>query len=443
LEPTVPETIRLHVDSLAHGGAGVGRSPEGEAVFVQSTCPGDVVDAEVTADHGRWAEAVLREVVEPSPDRRKPPCPYFGECGGCQWQHISHEVQAASKRRIVADAFRRIGKLPDLEVLDCVSVGRAYGYRNKIELSVGAAPSGALLLGLMAHNEERLVPIEACLLMPERCRSYPKALTGALRYLSRGTDLGLRRVHIRAATGTSDTEVDLWAHPGPFPRAMVAKTLGAAVRSSTLTRVLAAGEDKARDIRGVEVLSGSGSWREKLGEYQYRVSAPSFFQVNTAGAEALVSLVTEALQPDGTDRVLDLYSGVGTFTLPLAEHSGEVVAVEHNGHAIRDLRENLDANGVYADVAPGDAARALADLGRFDMAVVDPPRSGIRPDALKALVATGARRVVYVSCDPATLARDAAAMTAAGYDAVRATPVDMFPQTYHVETVAVFDRAKG
>ena len=434
------DTVRLHIDSLAHGGAGVGRSPEGEAVFVQGTCPGDVVDAVITTDHGRWAEATLSEVVEPSADRRKPPCPYFGECGGCQWQHVSHEVQAASKRQMVAETFRRIAKLPDMEVLECVSVGRAYGYRNKIELSVGAAPSGALLLGLMARMEERLVPIDACMLMPEKCRAYPKALTGALRYLSRGMDLALRRVHVRSAAHTSDIEVDLWAQPGPFPRAMVAKTLGAAVRSSTLTRVLASGEDKARDVRGVEVLSGSGTWREVIGDFEYRVSAPSFFQVNTAGAEALIALVTEALQPDGSDRVLDLFSGVGTFTLPLAEAAGSVVAVEQNGHAIRDLRANLETNGVYADVAPGDATRALAELGKFDLAVVDPPRAGMRPEALDALLATGARRIAYVSCDPATLARDAARMVAAGYVPVRAIPIDMFPQTYHVETVAVFDR---
>ncbi len=439
----MPETVRLTIDSLTHGGAGVGRSPEGEAVFVQGVCPGDVVDAEIVTDHGRWAEATLREVVEPSEDRRKPPCPYFGECGGCQWQHVSHEAQALSKQRMVADAFRRIGKLPDVDVLECVSVGKAYGYRNKIELSVGAAPSGALLLGLMAHNEERLVPIEACLLLRERCRSYPKALTGALRYLSRGNDLALRRIHIRAAMHTSDTEVDLWAHPGPFPRAMVAKTLSSAVRTTTLTRVLASGEGKARDVRGVEVLSGTGVWRETIGDFEYRVSAPSFFQVNTAGAEALVALVTEALQPDGTDRVLDLYAGVGTFTLPLAEAAGDVVAVEQNGHAIRDLRANLDVNGVPADVAPGDAARALADLGAFDLAVVDPPRSGMRPEALKALLATGARRIAYVSCDPATLARDAATMAKSGYTAFRAVPVDMFPQTFHVETVAIFDKARA
>jgi 23S rRNA (uracil1939-C5)-methyltransferase len=225
-ETPVTDTVRLHIDSLASGGAGVGRTPDGEAVFVHGVCPGDLVDVEIVTDHGRWAEARLREVVEPSEDRRTPPCPYFGDCGGCQWQHVSHEAQALSKQRMVADAFRRIGKLPDMEVLDCVSVGHAYGYRNKIELSVASAPSGALLLGFMALNEERLVPIDACLLMRERCRAYPKALTGALRYLSRGNDLQLRRVHIRAALHTSDTEVDLWAHPGPWPRAMVAKTLG-------------------------------------------------------------------------------------------------------------------------------------------------------------------------------------------------------------------------
>jgi 23S rRNA (uracil1939-C5)-methyltransferase len=194
-----------------------------------------------------------------------------------------------------------------------------------------------------------------------------------------------------------------------------------------------------RDIAGVEVLSGSPTWHEKLGGFAYSVSPPSFFQVNTEVAESMVDVVVEALAPSASDRVLDLYAGVGTFTLPLAALDVEVVAVEGAGHAVRDLRRNLEDNDLDAEVAPGDAARALAELGDFDLAVVDPPRSGMRPEALAALVTAGPRRIVYVSCDPATLARDARRLAEAGYAISTVTPVDLFPQTYHVETVAVLD----
>jgi len=175
-----------------------------------------------------------------------------------------------------------------------------------------------------------------------------------------------------------------------------------------------------------------------VGGFDYTVSAPSFFQVNTKGAEHLVELVMTALQPDGSDRALDLYAGAGTFTLPLAQHAGEVCAVESAGPAVRDLRRNLENNQLWAEVVGGDAAREIAELGHFDVIVVDPPRSGLAPEVLASLAASRPRDLAYVSCDPATLARDARALIASGYEIVSATPVDLFPQSYHVETVAHF-----
>ncbi len=232
----------------------------------------------------------------------------------------------------------------------------------------------------------------------------------------------------------------MWGPPGPFPRALGAKSLTSAVGATSVTRALLKGRPGERRVARVEVLSGRGFWRERLGDYDYAVSAPSFFQVNTAAAERLVALVLEGLQPTRKDRVLDLYAGVGTFTLPLAAVAAETVAIEAEGSAIRDLRRNLERARLGAVVVPGDAGRELDGLGRFDAAVVDPPRSGMKPAALRHLVASGPRRLVYVSCDPATLARDAAQLRDAGYQLVRATPVDLFPQTYHIETVALFSR---
>jgi 23S rRNA (uracil1939-C5)-methyltransferase len=438
----VPETLTLVIESLAYGGDAVAHAEDGRTVFMDGACPGETVAAEVIEDHGRYLRARLTDVVEASEERRTPPCPYFGECGGCQWQHVSHAVQVDAKRRAVVDALQRIGGVDAPVVGDVVAAGQAYGYRNRTDMTVGADIRGGLTLGFAAARSARIVPIERCMLAPERVRAHPKSLSGALRYLSQGQPLGLLRVAVRCAANTPDVSVDLWAETGPFPRSAVARTLASAARFDTLTRVLVKGPIKARDISGVEVLAGKGHLRERLGGFDYRVSAPSFFQVNTAVAERMVAVVIEETGTSGDDLVLDVYAGVGTFTLPLAVVAGEVVAVESSGHALRDLRANLDAAGLDAEIAPGDAARALADVGHADVAVVDPPRGGLAPEAVDALAGCGPGRVVYVSCDPTTLARDAVRLRAHGYAFVRATPFDMFPQTYHVETVAVFDRER-
>jgi 23S rRNA (uracil1939-C5)-methyltransferase len=252
------------------------------------------------------------------------------------------------------------------------------------------------------------------------------------------TDIGLARVGIRCASHTKDLEVAIWTSPGPFQRGAAAKILSQALPATSLVRVLTRGPQKRRAIAGVEVLSGKGFWRERLSSVDYSISAPSFFQVNTPMAETLIDLVLSILQPDGSDRVLDLYSGAGTFTLPLAALSGEVVAVESASSSVRDLRRNLEQNGLWAEVVGGDAAREIAGLGHFDIAVVDPPRTGLANEVIDALAEVRPRALAYVSCDPATLARDAKLLASAGMELVTATPVDLFPQTYHVETVAHF-----
>jgi 23S rRNA (uracil1939-C5)-methyltransferase len=430
----------LHIDGLAHGGSAVARAQDGRVVFVTGACPGDVVDARITADHGRYAEADIAEMLTPSPERRRPPCPYFGRCGGCQWQHVSYATQTEAKRTQLADALERIGRISGIEVAPTVTGASPYGYRNRLELRAGTAQDGRPTLGLTAAGSDEIVPIDACLLLPDRAKALPKSLGGALRYLANRAPFELERVAVRVGTHTRDLEIGLWGPPGAMQRTAVARTLADAVHPTSVTRVLVKDDPRKRSDLKVEVLAGRGHWRERLGGFEYRVSAPSFFQGNTRGAETLAALVSERLGADGSDRVLDLYAGVGTFTLPLAAVAGEVVAIEGAGSAVRDLRANLEDAGLDADVMPGDAARALAEAGTFDLAVVDPPRAGMAPDALRSLAAARARRICYVSCDTATLARDARALTAAGYRLVSATPVDLFPQTWHVESLAVFDR---
>ncbi len=434
--------ISLSIESLAYGGDGIARLEDGRTAFVSGAVPGETVAAEIIEEHQRFVRARTVEVVDASPERVAPPCPYFGMCGGCAWQHVSYAAQLVAKRAAVVDALTRIGHVTEAEetVAPVVASPDQYGYRNKIELVVDMS-SGRLRLGYHRASSAEVIEIDECLLLPKAHYKAPKALGGALRYLAGEQDLGLERVALRTAANTKDVEVALWGTPGAFPRKAAATTLGSAIKSTSLVRVMTKGSPKERRIAGVEVLSGKGHWKERLLGTPMAISAPSFFQVNTKVAEKLVQLVVEALAPDGSDRVLDLYAGAGTFTLPLARLAGEVVAIESAGSAVRDLRRNLEHADLWADVIGGDAVTELRSLGHIDSAVVDPPRSGLHPDAARALAATGARTIAYVSCDPATLARDVSALTECGYALVSATPVDLFPQSFHIETVAVFHRS--
>lgn len=434
------ERTRVNIESLAHGGDGVGRLPDGRTVFVPYTCPGDEAVVRVTEDHGRWTRGVLEELASASEDRVTAPCPYFGTCGGCQWQHVSYERQLEAKRRTLVDSLARIGHLKDVAVDPCVASPAQYGYRNKIELSVAPGPRGLTVGFARAHSTE-ILPVDACLLLPKRAQRLPKSLGGALRFLSSRGAEGIVRAAVRVSLG-GEIAVDVWTAPGAFPRAAAARVLAESTGARVVTRTIVRGELERRDIAGVEVYSGGGMWHERLGEDEYVLSAPSFFQVNTRAAALLRETALEMLDADGTMRVADLYAGAGTFTLPLARAAGEVVAVEASRYALSDLRRNLENAELDADVVPGDAAYALPEIGYLDAALIDPPRAGLSDKAMRALGSARIPKIVYVSCDPATLARDVERLAGHGYHARRFVPVDLFPQTHHLETVALLEQER-
>lgn len=433
------EHAQVTVESLAHGGDGVAHLPDGRTVFVPYACPGDTLRISVTEDRGTWARAVIEDIEEPSAERVHAPCPYFGVCGGCQWQHVSYPLQLSAKRRTLVDALARIGHVHEAQVAETVASPQQYGYRNKIELAVEQGPR-SLVVGYRKHHSNELLPVDSCLLLPRAAQRLPKAISGALRFLgSRGAE-GIIRASVRVSA-SGERAIDIWTRPGAFPRAAAARVLAESTGARVVTRTIVRGEPERRDVAGVEVYAGGGLWREKLDNDSFVLSAPSFFQVNTGAASLLRTIALDALAADGTMRVADLYAGAGTFTLPLARSSSEVVAVEASRYSLSDLRRNLEGAGLDADVVPGDAAWALPDLGHLDAALIDPPRSGLTERATDALIAASIPRIVYVSCDPATLARDVARLAEAGYVGKRFVPVDLFPQTYHVETVALLERS--
>lgn len=440
------EVLQLQVERMTYGTNAIAHTSEGKTVFVSGAVAGDVVRARITNDQKTFCNAQTEEVLEPSKDRVDPACPYVGVCGGCPWANMAHEAQLEAKRANVVDALTRIGhkdaqRSQEL-VAPCLAPSKPWGYRNKIELAFERKGNRAIV-GMHAtanaqNGKPAVIKVDSCLLLRSRYQRMAKSVSGALGYLAGSSNIDIERVGIRASERTKDVEIALWTSPGPFPRNQVTKVLADAAKATSVVRVLQKGPAKARKVTGVEVLKGRGHWREQLGNNIMMLSAPSFFQVNTRGAQQLIDLVLEGLDPQEDDVAMDLYCGAGTFTLPLAERVSWVSAVESYGPAVRDLRRNLDAAGAD-NVEPigGDAGREFPD-DEANIIVVDPPRAGLAADVVRKLSAQPARAIAYVSCDPATLARDLARFEEAGtFRPVRITPVDLFPQTYHVETVCL------
>ena len=438
------DKIRLNIERMGYSPDGIAHAEDGRAVFVAGAVPGDTVEAVIDSEAKSYLKAHVSQVLEPSADRLVPECPYAAVCGGCPWAPMRYEAQARAKRDGVVDALVRIGHFDRDRAENLVSPiespSKPWGYRNKVELAA-VSQGGRLSLGMHAAGGDGVVKVDRCALLAKKHAKDVKAVAGALNYFANSHGLELERVGIRAALNTNEVEVALWDRPGPFPRAQAAKILGDAVKATSIVRVMQKGPAKARKIAGVEQLAGKGSWGEVVAGERMRVSAPSFFQVNTKGAEKLVELVLEGLDPQEDEEAMDLYCGAGTFTLPLARRAGFVSAVESYGPAVRDLRRNLESARLdNVDPIGGDAGLEFPDTDA-DVIVVDPPRAGLAEDVVRKLSDQPARAIAYVSCDPATLARDLARFEEAGtFEPVSVTPVDLFPQTFHVENVTILKR---
>ena len=440
-------TERIALERMSYGPAAVGRRADGKTVFVEGAAPGDVVEAEIVEEKPSFARARVASILEASPMRSDAGQGCLALCGGGPWAHLSYEAQLDAKRANVADALVRTAHLDAARVgglvASCAPSKRTWGYRNKLELGACTGENGRFMLGFYREGTHDLETPDSCPLAHKNIARAPKALRGALRFAQGAQDLGIFRVGVRGSVRTNDVEVALWTPPGPFPRTHVAGLVKSALKATSVVRVLA-DPGKARVIKGVEALEGRGWWEEQVGGARLVATAPSFFQVNTAQAECLVADVLEGLGgKDALDGALvaDLYAGAGTFSVPLALAGADVMAVESAGTAVRDLRRNAERNGADIEVIGGDAARELPEMGELDALVVDPPRAGLADGVVESIADAAPERVAYVSCDPATWARDVARFERSGYRLARVQPVDLFPQTYHVEVSSTFVRA--
>jgi 23S rRNA (uracil1939-C5)-methyltransferase len=441
--PSRGDVLELTIDSLAHGGNGVARH-EGYVVFVAGAVPGDRVLAVVGKAKRAYAEARAVEVVEPSPDRIPP----LAHHPGAPWQVLPYERQLEVKASQVRDALERIGKLEGFELEPIVPAAEPWRYRNKLEYSFGTGPDGELVCGFHAPGRwDQIVPMDDCLLASERSNTVrgevlawarAQGLSAWDRREQRGL---LRNLVVREGRRTGELQVRLVTSPG----AIDTDSLTDAVRCDGLfwTRQDQLGESSAGG--DTVLLSGTPQLREQIRGLDFLVSPEAFFQTNTEMAERLYELAAEYAALRGHERVFDLYCGIGTIGLTLAARARELVGVEIVEPAVADAIENARLNDVLnARFYAGDIRLAMRELveqaGRPDVVVVDPPRAGLSAKVVRRILEASPSRIVYVSCNPTTLAPNAAQMVEAGYRLARVRPVDMFPQTPHIESVALLER---
>jgi 23S rRNA (uracil1939-C5)-methyltransferase len=437
------QELELTIDALAFGGAGVARL-DGYVVFVRDAIPGDRVRAVVTKRKKAYAEARTVAVLEPGPERVPPRADH----PGAPWQVLPYERQLAVKAEQVDDALRRIGGLAGYDLEPIVPAVEQWRYRNKLEYSFGADESGALVCGFHAPGSwERIEHIDDCLLASEAGNEARRAALAWCRerglspYDRRAQAGLLRNLVVREGRRTGELQVRLVTSDEPVDLDGFAEAVDAA--SVLWTRALDVGETTAGGL--TEVLHGTESIDEELGDLRFRVSADAFFQTNTEMAERLYAVAAQYADLQGWERLYDLFCGIGTIGLTLATRAGEVWGLEIVEEAIADAIANARLNQIEnARFFAGDVRLALSELveraGRPDVLVVDPPRAGLSAKVVRRVIEAAPKRIVYVSCNPTTLAPNAAQLVEAGYALRRVRPVDMFPQTPHIECVAVLDR---
>jgi 23S rRNA (uracil1939-C5)-methyltransferase len=474
--PERGEEIELRIDSLAHGGEGVGRLGDGGyVVFVSGALPGDRVRAEVVKRKRSYAHARLMEIVEESPERIPPTAKH----PGVAWQVLPYERQLQIKREQVEDALRRIGKLDGFELEEIVPAIAQWRYRNKLEYSFGQVepppdpdspaspgerPRGELVCGFHAPGGwKRVDPIEDCLLASEtgnrarevalawaRTNGNPPTLRAWDRHRESVHSGGplLRNLVVREGRHSGKLQIRLVTTDGELDVPSLAAALVAELGEETVSGVLwTRSSSLAETTMGgeTELVWGEAELPERLGELDLRISSEAFFQTNTEMAEVLYGIVADYAALEGWERVYDLYCGIGTIALTLAPRAGELWGIEIVEQAVADAIAAAKRNEITsAHFFAGDARLALPELleraGKPDVVVVDPPRAGLSQKVVRRIIDASPKRIVYVSCNPTTLAPNAAQLVEAGWRLVKVRPVDMFPQTPHIECVALLER---
>ncbi len=445
------EELELTIETVNQQGEGVARH-KGMAVFVPWTIPGEQVLARITGLKRNFAIAKALKIISASDKRINPACHVFTSCGGSQFQHIDYGFQLQLKKRLVEDALKRIGRLTGVAVNPTVGMTEPWGYRNKAQFQVNLVED-KIKLGFFAEGTHTLVPTTDCLLLDRQIRDIASMVEGMLnkyRVPVYDWDSGrglLRHVVIRKGSDTAKVMVVLVTSAEKFPEQIaLAREMRAKV-PPIVSVVRNINPTPARQVFGPEsqLLAGQSSLTEQLGGLTFTISPTSFFQVNSGQAEVLYAKAVEFAGLSGSETVLDVYCGTGTLSLFLAQRAGRVFGFEVSREAVRDAAANARLNRITnVEFVSGKAEERLPRLVKQginpDVVVVDPPRQGMEKKALQAIADLRPERIVYISCDPATMARDLNFLSYRKYKVGEVQPVDMFPQTSHVECVAGIER---
>ena len=451
------QILTLRIERLSSDGSGVAHSADGEAVFVPGTAPGDEARVRIVKDCGRYAFGILDELLTPSPDRIPVDCPVAGPCGGCSLRHLDYAAELRAKQESVLDAFRRIGGLevPVLDILPSPDVDR---YRNKVQFPVGIDKNGVPCIGFYAGRTHRIVPCPDCKLQPSVLNEIGNALCAffaqqGIRPYDEQSGKGLvRHIFLRRGAHSGQIMVCLVCTRAKLPHAEQLCTALRGQFPAISTILLNVNAKNTNVILGSEnhILYGPGYIEDTLCGVPVRLGPLSFYQVNTLAAERLYGVAAQYAQLTPDDTLLDLYCGMGTIGLSMAEQCRELIGVEIVPEAIESAKANaarmgeaVAAKSRFFCADAGQAATQLAAEGLHpDIVMLDPPRKGCDEATLSAVVRMAPRRVVYVSCNPATSARDAAWLEQNGYHAEKVQPVDLFPRTKHCETVVLLSKGE-
>lgn len=457
IRPQKGQTIELDIEKMAYGGRGIGRV-DGFVVFLRGVAPGDRVQARVYKKKKAYGEASLVELITPSPDRVQAPCPYSGYCGGCQWQHIQYAAQLSYKKEQVKEALEHIGGLKDVRVRNVLPSEEVFGYRNKMEFSFSdrrwflpheldkRAVEGNFALGLhVPGTYQKVIDVEACLLQQEtgnrilrEVKKYVKkseipvyglkSHEGFWRFLTIRYSRAFDEWMVNLVTSEEKPEVVRPLANELSQRIAKIKTI---VNNITARKAsIALGE---REV----ILKGKGFIRDKIGPHPFQISSNSFFQTNSLAAGQLYEKLADYAELKGSETVLDLYSGTGTIPIFLANRVKVVTGIEISESAVLDARNNCKDNGIdNCRFIIGDIREKLSVITyKPDALIIDPPRAGMHKHVLARILALSPEKIIYLSCNPATMARDIAQMIEK-YELIEIQPVDMFPHTYHIEAVA-------
>lgn len=444
-QPKNGEEITLLVHGLGHSGEGVSHY-HGYTIFVDGALPGEKVVARLINTRKTYGFAELVTILIPSPDRVKPPCPLFGKCGGCQIMHLSYAKQLEIKKQKVADALQRIGKIDPSIVQDCAPSPQILHYRNKIQLPVRPGP----VLGLYAKGSHNFIQVDHCLIhcsLGEQVFSQIKELLKSSKIIPfdpKGGVGELRHVLIRSAINTNQVLVVLVTNQKPNPelQLLAEKIITEIPHVKGVIHNLHQGKENVILGDVFETLEGASHIQEHICDLSFSISAASFFQVNPNQAENLYLEALKLAEVKPTDTVLDAYCGVGTLSLIFAKQAKKVIGVECVQAAITDAIENAKTNKIENTTFTCATSEEFIKrpLPPIDILLLNPPRKGCDISFLEGIQKISLKKIIYISCDPATLARDLNIIQSYGYEAKVAKPFDMFPQTSHVESVVLINK---